>query len=175
MQTDVSQLSTVGNDTVEILTGDHEIIKSLLATIVQPMQPQLRKETLERLKAVLTVHNATEENLVYPALNKIAGKKSESEKLYHETAQADVLMFELDTLLKQGDDSAFVAKAKKLQQAVLEHIEDEEDSAFPHLQKGSEPKQAQMLTASVREFRNAFRFNASAAPRTKTGEIPPKP
>ena len=65
-------------------------------------------------KPVLTVHNATEENLVYPALQKFVGQKRESEHLYQETAQADVLVFELDTMLKSGDDASFRETAEKL-------------------------------------------------------------
>ncbi len=68
---------------------------------------------LELLKGVLTIHNATEENLVYPAINKVAGGKLESQHLYHETAEADVLFFELDGLLKEGDDEQFARKAVK--------------------------------------------------------------
>jgi hemerythrin superfamily protein len=177
MQTDVSQLPVRGNDAIEILTNDHDVIKSLLGQLTQATQTQIRKGVLEQLKAALTIHNATEENLVYPALNKVAGKKSESEKLYHETAEADVLIFELDTMLKEGDDSRFDSKATKLQAAILEHIEDEEEKAFQHLQDKAEPQQAQMLTQSVREFRNALRYNApsgasaTAGSRSETGEI----
>lgn len=173
MQSDLSPLPLRGNDAVEILLNDHQVIKSLLSQLTQAGQASQRRQVLEQLKAALTIHNATEENLVYPALDKVAGKKSESQKLYHETAAADILIFELDTMLKEGDDSEFESKAEKLQGAVLEHIEDEEDSAFPHIQEKAEPAQAQMLTQSVREFRNSFRFEGPGmrAGRSETGEI----
>ncbi len=172
MQSDVSPLPVRGNDAIEILTNDHEIIKSLLTGLTQATQTAQRKDALEQLKAALTIHNATEENLVYPALEKVAGKKSESQHLYHETAAADVLVFELDVMLKEGNDSNFSAKAGKLREAILEHIEDEEGSAFADLQKHAQPQQAQMLTNSVREFRSALRFNPGAGrSRTETGEV----
>lgn len=171
MQSDISALPVRGNDAIEILTNDHQTIKSLLSALTQATQPDRRKETLEQLKGALTIHNATEENLLYPALQVVAGKKSESQKLYHETAEADVLVFELDTMLKEGDDSGFSKTAEKLQSAVLEHIDDEENSAFPHLQKNAEPEQAQMLTQSVREFRSSIQFQSPSRARTETGEI----
>ena len=171
MQSDISALPVRGNDAIEILTNDHQTIKSLLSALTQATQPDRRKETLEQLKGALTIHNATEENLLYPALQVVAGKKSESQKLYHETAEADVLVFELDTMLKEGDDSGFSKTAEKLQSAVLEHIDDEESSAFPHLQKNAEPEQAQMLTQSVREFRSSMQFQSPSRARTETGEI----
>lgn len=174
MQSDLSPLPVRGNDAVEILLNDHQVIKSLLSQLTQAGRASQRQQVLEQLKAALTIHNATEENLVYPALDKVAGKKSESQKLYHETAAADVLIFELDTMLKEGDDSDFEAKAEKLQAAILEHIEDEEDSAFPHIQEKAEPQQSQMLTESVREFRSSIRFETVAGGRmgrSETGEI----
>lgn len=172
MQTEISELPMRGTDAIEILTNDHQTIKSLLSSLTQGTGMSGRQETLERLKAALTIHNATEENLFYPALQVVAGKKSESQKLYHETADADVLVFQLDTMLKEGDDSGFTKTAEKLQAAVLEHIEDEEQKAFKDLREKAEPQQAQMLTQSVREFRSKLRVGGgSTGMRSETGEV----
>ena len=147
-----------GSSAIEVLENDHSLIKNLLNDLVDATQIARRKEILERLKAALTIHNATEENLVYPALQKIAGQKRESEHLYHETAEADVLVFELDTMIQTGDDSDFVAKASRLRDAVYEHIDDEETTAFPELEEKSSEDQSEMLSRAVREFRSAYRF-----------------
>ena len=171
MQSEMSELPMRGNDAIQILTNDHQTIKSLLSSLTQGTGMDGRRQTLERLKAALTIHNATEENLLYPALQVVAGKKSESQKLYHETAAADVLVFELDTMLKEGDDSGFTKKADKLQASILEHIEDEEQKAFKELQEKAEPQQAQMLTQSVREFRAMMHMGGGTGMRTETGEI----
>ena len=174
MQSEISQLPVRGNDAIEILTNDHQTIKSLLSSLTQGTGMSGRQETLERLKAALTIHNATEENLFYPALQVVAGKKSESQKLYHETADADVLVFQLDTMLKEGDDSGFTKTAEKLQAAVLEHIEDEEQKAFKDLQQKAEPQQSRMLTQSVREFRSMLHVDSSSGGtrlRSETGEV----
>lgn len=64
-------------------------------------------------------------------------------------------------MLAKGDDSAFSVEAEKLQAAVLEHIRDEEDKAFPDLEKHADSTQAAMLTKSVREFRAALHFQTS--------------
>ncbi|MDQ2866333.1 MAG: hemerythrin domain-containing protein [Candidatus Eremiobacteraeota bacterium] len=171
MDTNASQLPVRGNDAVEILVNDHQIIKTCLSALVQAAQSGQRKSALDQLKAVLTIHNATEENLIYPALEIVGGKKSESQHLYHETSEADVLVFQLDTMLKEGNESDYTAKAQKLQKAVLEHIDDEENSAFPALQKGAQPQQSRMLTDSVREFRNSLRISSTTQPRVETGQI----
>jgi hemerythrin superfamily protein len=174
MQSDVGELPARGNDAIEILINDHNVVKSLLTQLTQARETTQRQSALEQLKAALTVHNATEENLVYPALDKVAGKKWESQRLYHESAEADVLIFELDTMLKEGDEGEFARRSEKLRDAILEHIDDEENSAFPHLRENADPRQAQMLTESVREFRSALRFAPSGRPSTQRGEVEPQ-
>lgn len=171
MQNTTTTLPVRGNDVAEILTHDHDSIKSTLRRLPESTGSQ-RKATLEDLKIMLTIHNATEENLVYPALAKVAGHNTESKKLYHETAEADMLVFELDMMIKEGDESDFEKTAKKLEKAVLEHIEDEEESALPHLRDKTESSQGRMLTESVRKFRSELHVGPSTeSTRSKTGEI----
>lgn len=147
-----------GKNAVEILLNDHTTIKRLLAELADARESGQRRATLERLKALLTVHNATEENLVYPAIALVANDKRESKHLYEETADADVLLFQLDSMLKSTEDESFPEKAREFQAAVLEHIDDEETSAFPHLQESAKPEQEERLTEAVREFRESFAF-----------------
>lgn len=160
MQIDTALLPARGNDAVEILTNDHQVIKQLLNSLIEP-NPSLRERVLDQLKGALTIHNATEENLVYPALNKVAGSRSESQHLYHETAEADVLLFELDSMLKEGDPVDFDAKAKKFRDAVLHHIEEEEHKALPRLRE-VDREQSELLTDSVRTFRRSLHFETAA-------------
>ena len=162
-------LPTTGNDTVKILKNDHTLIKGMLNDLAAATDNASRKQILEKAKPVLTVHNATEENLVYPALQKIAGQKRESEHLYEETAQADVLVYELDAMLKSGDDGSFVETAQKLRDAVFEHIEDEETTAFPELQEKASPSQFESLTDAVREFRATL----GSQPAARQGQTDP--
>ena len=160
MQIDTTLLPTRGNDAAEILRNDHQVIKSLLTELTTASEPQ-RRQVMEQLKGVLTIHNATEENLVYPALNKVAGSKVEADHLYHETAEADVLLFELDSMLKESKSADFVAKAEKFQKAVLAHIDEEEQKALPRLHNNADPEKAESLTESVREFRKALHFETT--------------
>jgi hemerythrin superfamily protein len=147
-----------GANAVEILENDHEVIKGLLGELTSATSAGTAQPTLEKLKSVLTIHNATEENLVYPALSVIARKHAESQKLYHETAEADTVVFELDLLAKERDDATFAKKAAALQDAVLAHIDREEKSAFPHLQNGADAAQTKQLTADVKTFRSSLRM-----------------
>jgi hemerythrin superfamily protein len=170
MQSDVTEMPVRGTNALEILINDHQTVKTLLDQLSRATTQSERKQCLDRLKTALTIHNATEETLVYPALEVIARKRWEPQKLYHETAMADILIFELDTMLKTGDMDDFEKKCEKMVNAVREHIEDEEEKAFPHLRDRAESKEMQMLTESVREFRGMMHVGPMAG-RTETGEI----
>lgn len=156
----VEVLPVRGSDPGEILINDHQVIKGLLAQLVAANAADTRLAALESLKAALTIHNAMEETLFYPALATVAGKAHESQHLYTETAEADVVVFRLDTMLKTGETTTFGETARALQAAILEHIDDEEEKAIPHLQKHAEPNQSALLLTSMREFRARIRMHA---------------
>ena len=160
MQIDTTLLPVRGDDAVEILRHDHRVIKSLLTELTSEA-PQERKRVFEQLVGVLTIHNATEENLIYPAINKLGGGKEESQHLYHETADADVLAFELDALLKAGDVSQFGVKAEKFAEAVLAHIDEEESNALPRLLEVGDPRKVEELAEAVRTFRKSLHFETA--------------
>ncbi len=162
MQIDTTLLPVRGNDAVEILLNDHQVIKSLLRELTEATGPQ-RQEVLEELKGVLTIHNATEENLVYPAIDKVAGSKLEAQHLYHETAEADALIFELDSMLKEKDQTDFTIKAKKFADAVSKHIDEEEKKAFPRLRENSDARHSEMLADSVKTFRKSLHFDVGSS------------
>jgi hemerythrin superfamily protein len=174
MQSDANMLLPCRGNTVhDIIENDHETIKGLLNSLTHSAADADRMQILEQLKGALTIHNAMEENIVYPALNKVAGHKFETLKLYNETASADIMLFEIDMMLKEGDAEKFSEKAEKLHAAVFKHMEAEEHSAMPHLEKGSDSEESQMLLKSVRDFREAMQFKppSVATSRTYTGEI----
>lgn len=155
----MTQLPVKGEDAVQIIVNDHSTIKELVQRLPRAQSVGDRKSVLEQLVAALTVHNATEENLVYPALQEIAEEKRVSQHLYHETAEADVLIFQLDTMLKQGADGEYAPMAEKVRDAILAHIEEEEKTALPRLQE-ADPAAMQLLTQSVRKFRSELHYGA---------------
>lgn len=158
MHIDTTLLPVRGNDTVDILENDHDTIKSLLDQLTAPPASR-RREILEQLVGVLTIHNATEENLVYPALNQVAGSKLEAKHLYHETAEADNLLFELDSMLKERDESDFPARAEAFADAVRHHIDEEEQKALPRLRENADARHREILTESVKKFRQSLHFD----------------
>lgn len=158
VRTQNSESTAVGNDAIEILLNDHTKVKGLLNQLPDA-QGSRRKDVLEQLKGLLTVHNASEENLVYPAIRELAKRPMHASQLYHQQDEAKVAVWELDM---HPDDPAFSEKATKLRAAVLAHVGQEEEHEFPHLRDALEPQQMQELTEKLRKFRQEFKFSPPA-------------
>jgi hemerythrin superfamily protein len=152
-----------GGTIVETLLRDHEQIRACLDQLDRTSNAQAAIPTIERLKGILTVHNATEETIVYPALVKFAGEMLEPRKLYFETAEADMLLFDMDNIAKGNKQGDFVAQCSKFTAAVRKHMETEEKHAFPHLQEKSDDRELASLGPAVREYRSKLHFEGTTA------------
>ena len=148
-----------GNDAIEILENDHRVIKDLFSRLVAASEPSEQSLVLDKLKAILTIHNATEENLVYPALRVAASRAKDADALYHQQDEAKVGIWKLDAILTGSlKNEDFCKHAKELQEAVLAHVRKEEETEFPHLHESLKGKSLTQLTEAIREFRGKFTF-----------------
>lgn len=144
---------TTGDDAVTILIGDHQRIDTLFDALLHG-DSSARPDILERLKPLLAVHNATEENVVYPAIHSIALRPQHANGLYHQQDAATIAFFDLGLLDPGGLE--FDRKASELRDAVLSHMREEEESEFPQLREALTPEGMTKLTVDVREFRGMF-------------------
>jgi len=159
-----------GDDAIAMLQSDHAMVRHLLGELVQPGDRTMRRTMLNRLKAVLAVHNATEESLVYPATRVLAKLQSTADRLYRETAEADVLLFEIDNLPDDGNDGPFDEKIAELRETICAHVDDEEANVFPKVVEAAGADGLKRLAQSMREFRSNFeRFPSRSQVRDVEG------
>jgi hemerythrin superfamily protein len=144
----------IGSDAIDILLHDHQRIKAILRTLIGASESN-RQAMLESLAEILTVHNATEETLIYPAIHELARRPLHSGELYRETAEAAGLLWRLT--MTSVEDPSFADKATELQRTVDAHIRTEEDSEFPHLRDRADPDSFARISSAVRTFRDRFR------------------
>jgi hemerythrin superfamily protein len=150
-------IATNGNDAIEILLNDHKIVKQLFEELTGATSDQ-QATVLEQLKALLIVHNATEENLVYPAIRFVAARPRDAETLYHQQDEAEATLWSIDATIKglvDGDDVD--DQVQTLHKAVLAHVRKEEETEFPHLREALAGSALKQLTDEVRTFRSNFR------------------
>jgi hemerythrin superfamily protein len=109
-----------------LLKRDHDTVKELLGQLEDTEGPKRRAELLAKIKRELTIHEAIEENVFYPAL------RQEDPDLileaFEEHALVDAIIAELEDL--PTDDESWGAKATVMQENVEHHIKEEEGEMF---------------------------------------------
>jgi len=137
---------------IDLLKNEHFAVKQLLTQLLTTTGNE-RVQLLEEIKNALIVHNASEENVIYPAINTLTGRPQHAHALYHQQDDAQLLVWELTQLV--ADDDRFVEKAEKLRDALLAHVQQEEEQEFPRLQELPVDAQAR-LNADMTKFRATF-------------------
>jgi iron-sulfur cluster repair protein YtfE (RIC family) len=124
-------------DAFELLKKDHDAVKKMfkeydgLGERANKAKLQLATQILDEI----TVHEAIEEEIFYPAIRENAGKNGVELVLeaYEEHHVADGIMEELRAM--NPEDERYDAKIKVLQETIEHHIGEEEDELFPEAKK----------------------------------------
>ena len=120
---------------ITMLTEDHREVKKLLDELEPTTERgvKTRHELFARIKASLSVHEAIEEEIFYPALREHPKTKDIALEGYEEHNVVDSIMGELESL--PVDDETWGAKAKVMIENLRHHIEEEEGEMFPMARK----------------------------------------
>jgi hemerythrin len=119
------------DDPIVLLEADHRRFEALLeqGTNTTERGTKRRSQLLNTLTAALNVHEALEEQILYPALKPHAETHDIVLEGYQEHHVADLIIRELRRLAK--DDEKWGAKFKVLEESLAHHIEEEERKMFP--------------------------------------------
>jgi hemerythrin-like domain-containing protein len=115
---------------ITMLTQDHREVERMLDELEPTTERAIktRGELFGKLKAALTVHEAIEEEIFYPALRAHPKAKDIVLEAYEEHDVVDSIMGELETT--PVDDETWGAKAKVMTENLRHHIEEEEGEMF---------------------------------------------
>lgn len=119
------------NDPIALLETDHRRFEKLLDEGEQSTERATkgRKELLESLTSELNVHEAIEEQVLYPALKPHAESRQIVLEGFEEHHVADVIIKELESVAT--DNEKWGAKFKVLKENIAHHIKEEERVMFP--------------------------------------------
>src|SRR4026208_2161923 len=117
-------------DALSLLRDDHRKMKRLLAELEATTERgvKTREELFARIKDELTVHEISEEEILYPTLKAHPKAKDIVLEAYEEHDVVDHLMGELGSL--PVDDETWGPKAKGMRENVEHHMEEEEGEMF---------------------------------------------
>jgi iron-sulfur cluster repair protein YtfE (RIC family) len=117
-------------DALTLLKDDHDKVKGMLSKLDDTTERAevTRTEGLAKLKQELTVHEAIEEEILYPALIEFAKTKDITLEAFEEHHVVDMIMAELEQT-PVGDET-WAAKLTVMKENLEHHIEEEEDDMF---------------------------------------------
>jgi hemerythrin-like domain-containing protein len=141
------------NDPIALLMADHRRFENLLkegeATTERARKG--RRDILKALTSELNVHEAIEEQILYPALEPHAEAHDVVLEGFQEHHVADLVVKELHDVAT--DDEQWGAKFKVLKENVEHHISEEENKMFPAA-RGVLPKEELLaLGARMRKLK----------------------
>ena len=128
------------NDPINLLETDHRRFEQLLKDGEDTTERAIkgRGEVLDTLTSELNVHEALEEQILYPALRSSAEAHDIVLEGIEEHHVADVIIRELHAVRK--DNEKWGAKFNVLRESVEHHIQEEERKMFP-IARGTIPRE----------------------------------
>jgi hemerythrin-like domain-containing protein len=117
-------------DAIQLLKDDHQKMKKLLSDLESTTEQDTskRQQLFTTVKEELTVHEAIEEEIFYPALKEHQKAKEIVLEAYEEHGVVDMVMTEIEGLA--FDDETWGAKFKVMKENIEHHIEEEEKEMF---------------------------------------------
>lgn len=141
------------NDPIVLLETDHRHFERLLKEGEDTTEraKQGRREILDALTRDITIHEALEEKIFYPALKPHAETHDIVLEGFQEHHIADILVKELHEVAK--DDEKWGAKFKVLKESLEHHISEEENKMFPSARGVLKKEELTALGKKMRELR----------------------
>jgi hemerythrin superfamily protein len=125
------------SDAIDMLTSDHEDVKLLFAEYEELAgdggSAEEREELARYICDALTVHTTVEEEVFYPAARDAIDEPELLDRAVAEHRAAKALIAQI--LAMNPADSDYDATVQALQEAVDQHVHEEEEQLFPRVQE----------------------------------------
>lgn len=141
----------------EVLKKDHRKVEGLLDRLVHSADADAKTRTslIEQIRDELIPHSRAEEAVFYNSLSSIPEAKQLIRHSYVEHMEAEALLRSLQGLNVVGVEWTVVAK--KLRDAVLHHIEEEEGKIFDAAKQLLAGVEVQMMAEAFEEMKPKIR------------------
>ena len=137
----------------EALKKDHDALKPLLARLVISADESVdeRRSLIAKIRNELIPHSRAEEAVLYNSLREIPETSDLAWHGYGEHAEAEAMLRTLQVMDKVNADYTIIAK--KLQDALLHHISEEEGKIFSAAKQVLAKEEAEMMTTAFMELK----------------------
>ena len=139
-------------DVIELLEHDHREVEQMFADFEQATDANEKETLRDKIIIELVRHSEAEEQAVYPVMRKVIDDGDQLvEHEIDEHAKAERLMKELDTM--PADDPQFGVLMQQLMAAIKEHVQEEENVAFPQFRAKVDAEELTSLGATVQRLK----------------------
>jgi hypothetical protein len=137
-------------DALSLLREDHDKVKKMLQELESTTERgvKTREELFTKVKHELTIHEAIEEEIFYPALKQHPKTKDIALEAYEEHHVVDTVMAEIHGVAY--DDEIWGAKFKVMKENLEHHIEEEEGEMFKQVKQVFDSDELSGLGESMR-------------------------
>ena len=139
-------------DALTLLKKDHVLVKDLMNKMAEEEDPDQLSSMFEQLVDELSVHERIEEEIFYPALQKLPKAKEDVLEAFEEHHLVDEIVEEMDV---ETDDDKWKAKFTVMKENVEHHIKDEEDKLFPKAEQLLGDEQLGALGVKMADLKEA--------------------
>jgi hemerythrin superfamily protein len=154
-------------DAIELLSHDHRMVEQLFRDYAAAASEAQRKGVVDILIRELSKHAALEELMVYPLAKQVLeGGASEIDQHLDEHMTVKRLLAELDGM--PASDERMTGLVDQLQQAIEEHVREEEGTLFPRLRAATDQQ-------ALAELGTALDEGKSTAPTRPHPHAPTEP
>jgi hemerythrin superfamily protein len=144
----------------DIIRMDHQKVNVLFGQIASTDDPQKIQEYFGQIYKDLTVHAEAEEQVVYPAVRPFYGE-SDTQELYNEQAEMKVM---LDRIKAMSPATAeFKQQVKQLQDAVMDHVRQEESTMFAAIRNNCSDEQKEQLATQFKTAKSQLQQQLAAS------------
>src|SRR5262245_56375570 len=137
-----------------MLERQHREVEALFKQMEKAKSSGPRRKVFEKLADALAVHAAIEEKHFYPSVRQRATEDSLLESLEEHLAIKRVIA---DLLALPEEDETFMAKVKVLKDEVDHHVEEEESTLFPKVEKLFDDEMLEALAEAMEETQTELR------------------
>ena len=136
-------------DAIQLLKDDHDAMKKLLTELEGTTERgvKTREELFAKVREELTVHEAIEEEIFYPALKEHPKTKEITLEAFEEHHVVDMVLAEIESV--PFDDETWGAKFKVMKENIEHHIEEEENEMFKQARDAFEKQELEELGARM--------------------------
>src|SRR3954464_10971496 len=148
-------------DALQMLKKDHDKIKEIMSHIdgTTERAVKTREEFFTKMKQELVVHEAIEEEILYPALKEHPKAKDLVLEAYEEHNVVDMVMSEIEET--PYDDDTWAAKFTVMKGNLEHHIEEEESDMFDQCRQVFDDEELEALGAEMQARKEELQSQAA--------------